>query len=208
MNGRSRTLRGATVTGVHALAVGTVVCVHAKAMNESWCVVASEDKIGSRTLIRYHGKRWRIETSFRDITDMRFGMRMSAMRIKQTQRRDLMLLLSALSIALLTLLGAAGESLGYDRWLKANTVKYRTHSLIRQGMMLHEHLPDWPEHRLRPLIEKFVQVLTEQRMYRKIFGVIPSSGVQQSQIRHRMKSVFTYPTPKGTERGSNRRVST
>ena len=140
MNGRSRTLRGATVTDVHALAVGTVVCVHAKAMNVSWCVVASEDKIGSRTLIRCHGKRWRIETSFLDITDMRFGMRMSAMRIKQTQRRDLMLLLSALSIAQLTLLGAAGESLGYDRLPKANTVKFRTHSLIRRGMMLHEHL--------------------------------------------------------------------
>ena len=44
VNGRSRTLRGATVTDVHALPVGTVVCVHAKAMKESWCVVASEDK--------------------------------------------------------------------------------------------------------------------------------------------------------------------
>ena len=67
MNGRSRTLRGATVTDVHALAVGTVVCVHAKAMKESWCVVASEEKIATRTLIRYYAKRWGIETSFPDI---------------------------------------------------------------------------------------------------------------------------------------------
>ena len=43
---------------------------------------------------------------------MRFGMRMSAMRITQTQRPDRMLLLSALSIALLTLLGATGGELG------------------------------------------------------------------------------------------------
>ena len=172
VNGRSRTLRGATVTDAHARPVGTVVCVHAKEMKESWCVVASEDKIGTRTLIRYYGKRWGIETSFRDIKDMRFGMGMSAMRIKQTQRRDRMLLLSALSIALLTLLGAAGESLGYDRWLKANTVKTRTHSLFRQGLMLYEHIPNWPEHRLRPLIEKFAQMLMEQRVYREIFGVI------------------------------------
>ena len=135
-------------------------------------MVASEDKIGTRTLIRYYGKGWGIETSFRDIKDMRFAMGMSAMRIKQAQRRDRMLLLSALSIALLTLLGAAGESLGYDRWLKANTVKYRTHSLFRQGLMLYEHIPNWPEHRLRPLIEKFAQMLTEQRVYREIFGVI------------------------------------
>ena len=138
--GRSRTLRGATVTESE-VAVGTVVCVHAKAMKESWCVVASEEKIATRTLLRYYAKRWGIETSFRDIKDMRFGMGMSAMRIRHTARRDRLLLLSALSIALLTLLGAAGESLGYDRWLKANTVKTRTHSLFRQGLMLYQHIP-------------------------------------------------------------------
>ena len=131
VKGRSRTLRGATVTESE-LAVGTVVCVHAKAMKESWCVVASEEKIATRTLIRYYAKRWGIET----------------------------------------LLGAAGESIGYDRWLKANTVKTRTHSLFRQGLMLYQHIPNWPEHRLRPLVEKFTQMLIEQRVYREIFGVI------------------------------------
>ena len=171
VKGRSRTLRGATVTESE-LPVGTVVCVHAKAMKESWCIVASEEKIATRTLIRYYAKRWGIETSFRDIKDMRFGMGMSAMRIRHTARRDRLLLLSALSIALLTLLGAAGESLGYDRWLKANTVKTRTHSLFRQGLMLYQHIPNWPEHRLRPLVEKFAQMLIEQRVYREIFGVI------------------------------------
>ena len=171
VKGRSRTLRGATVTESE-LAVGTVVCVHAKAMKESWCVVASEEKIATRTLIRYYAKRWGIETSFRDIKDMRFGMGMSAMRIRHPARRDRLLLLSALSIALLTLLGAAGESIGYDRWLKANTVKTRTHSLFRQGLMLYQHIPNWPEHRLRPLVEKFAHMLIEQRVYREIFGVI------------------------------------
>ena len=86
-----------------------------------------------------------------------------------------LLLLSALSIALLTLLtllGAAGERLGYDRWLKANTVKRHTHSLFRQGLVLYEHIPNWPEHRLRPLVEKFSQMLMEQRVYREIFDVI------------------------------------
>ena len=93
------------------------------------------------------------------------------MRIRQAKRRDRMLLLSALSIALLTLLGTVGESLGYDRWLKANTVKTRTHSLFRQGLMLYEHIPNWPEHRLRPLAEKFAHILMEQRVFREIFGV-------------------------------------
>lgn len=67
----------------------------------------------------------------------------------------------ALAIALLTVLGAAGERLGYDRWLRANTVKYRTHSLFRQGLMLYEHIPNWTEHRLRPLMEKFSHLLAE-----------------------------------------------
>ena len=72
----------------------------------------------------------------------------------------------------LTLLGAAGESLGYDRWLKVNTAKYRTHSLFRQGLMLYEHIPNWPEYRLRALMEAFGRMLMEQRVYRGIFGVI------------------------------------
>ncbi len=170
--GRSRTLRDATVTDKNALEVGTVVCVQDKEMKEPWCLAASNREVATRTLIRYYAKRWGIETSFRDIKDMRFGMGLSAMRVSTTERRDRMLLLSALAIALLTVLGAAGESLGYDRWLRANTVKYRTHSLFRQGLMLYEHIPNWPEHRLRPLIEKFSQMLTEQRVYREVFGLI------------------------------------
>jgi hypothetical protein len=47
-------------------------------------------------------------------------------------------LLNAFAVALLTLLGAAGEALGYDRHVKSNTSKRRTHSLFRQGCMLYE----------------------------------------------------------------------
>ena len=73
------------------------------------------------------------------------------------------------SIAVLSLLGAAGERIGYDRWLKANTVKRRTHSLFRQGLMLYHHLPNWPEDRIRPLMETFGNMLMEQRVYREVF---------------------------------------
>ena len=40
------------------------------------------------------------------------------------------------AVVLLTLLGAAGEALGYDRMLKTNTVKRRVHSLFREGCLL------------------------------------------------------------------------
>ena len=141
-------------------------------MKEPWCLVASDREAKARTLISYYGKRWGIETSFRDIKDSRFGMGMSALRISNPERRDRLLMLSALAIALLSLLGAAGEALGYDRWLKANTVKRRTHSLFRQGLMLYDHIPNWPEERLRPLLNTFAQMLNEQRLFRDVFGVI------------------------------------
>ena len=128
-----------------------------------WCLVASEATVPTRVLIRYYGKRWGIEAGFRDIKDMRFGMGLSSMHVSRPERRDRLLLVSALAIAVLSVLGAAGERIGYDRWLKANTVKRRTHSLFRQGLMLYHHLPNWPDDRIRPLMETFGNMLLEQR---------------------------------------------
>ena len=139
------------------------MCVHDRKMDEPWCLVASDGTVPTRALIRYYGKRWGIEAGFRDIKDMRFGMGLSSMHVSRPDRRDRLLLLSALAIAVLSLLGAAGERIGYDRWLKANTVKRRTHSLFRQGLMLYHHLPNWPEDRIRPLMETFGSMLMEQR---------------------------------------------
>jgi hypothetical protein len=70
--------------------------------------------------------RWGIEPSFRDTKDLRFGMGMAELRIAEPERRDRLLLISAFAMALLTMLGAAGESLGMDRMLKSNTSKTRT----------------------------------------------------------------------------------
>jgi len=81
-------------------------------------------------------------------------------------------LLNAFTIALLTLLGAPGEALGYDRYLKSNTTKRRTHSLFRQGRMLYELIPTMPELRLLPLIERFATMLAEHAVFADAFGVI------------------------------------
>ena len=159
--GRARRLVGARVTDTYELPVGVVVCVHDPKMDEPWCLVASEATVPTRVLIRYYGKRWGIEAGFRDIKDMRFGMGLSSMHVSRPDRRDRLLLISALAIAVLSLLGAAGERIGYDRWLKANTVKRRTHSLFRQGLAVppppHPDAvpPHWPEDRVRRLMETF-----------------------------------------------------
>ncbi len=90
---------------------------------------------------------------------------LSATRIDDPMRRDRLLLISAFATALLTLLGAAGESLGMDRLLKSNTSKTRTHSLFRQGCMLYDLIPNMPEHRLAPLIEKFAEAVSSAGVF-------------------------------------------
>ena len=130
--GRARVLRGATVTAL-GYPVGTVVCVQAKDMKEPWCLATSTTDKPARELINLYARRWGIESGFRDSKDIRFGMGMDAVHVSTPDRRDRLWLIHAFAIALLTLLGAAGEALGYDRHLKSNTTKRRTHSLLRQG---------------------------------------------------------------------------
>ena len=116
-----------------------------------------------------YGLRWGIEASFRDIKDARFGMGMGDLRISKPARRDRLLLLSALAMTLLTLLGATGEALGYDRMLRANTVKRRTHSLFRQGCLLYDWLPRMPEKYFGPLIQAFADNLAQCRGLAVVF---------------------------------------
>jgi len=157
--GRARKLMDARVTAKGQL-VGAVVCVHAKGMKEPWCLATSERNEMAAVLINHYSKRWTIEPQFRDTKDLRFGMGLSSTRIGDPTRRDRLLLVSAFATALLTLLGAVGESLGMDRLLKSNTSKKRTHSLFRQGCMLYEVIPTMSEHRLTPLLKKFAEAVS------------------------------------------------
>lgn len=171
VGGRPRTLRNASVTA-ESYQVGTVVCVHAKDMKEPWCLAASTTTDTAKQLMTTYGKRWGIESGFRDTKDLRFGMGMASIRVSTPERRDRLWLLNAFAVVLLTLLGAAGEALGYDRHLKSNTSKTRTHSLFRQGAMLYDLIPMMPEPRLRPLVERFGAMLLEIPAFAGFYGVI------------------------------------
>jgi hypothetical protein len=169
--GRARKLRAARITAARC-PVGAVVCVQAKGMKEAWCLAASDAAATARTIITLYSKRWSVEPSFRDTKDLRFGMGLSTVHIGDPQRRDRLLLLNAFAVVLLTLLGAAGESLGMDRHLKSNTVKTRTHSLFRQGGMLYDLIPNMPEHRLSPLMERYAELLQQSRVISDVFAII------------------------------------
>jgi hypothetical protein len=169
--GRATVLRDAMVTA-DRYQVGTVLCVRDKAMKQAWCLATNLTDARASTLKSLYGRRWGIECGFRDTKDLRFGMGMGSIHVSTPARRDRLWLLNALAIALLTLLGAAGEDLGYDRYLKSNTTKRRTHSLFRQGCMLYDLIPMMPEQRLIPLIERFAAMLAKVPMFANTFGTI------------------------------------
>jgi hypothetical protein len=131
-NGKTRHLHAARVT-TDRYPVGSVVCVKAHGMKDPWCLAVGGATVTGATAVKLYARRFTIEESFRDIKDPRYGLGLSATHVHDVKRRDRLLLICAMAMTLFTLLGAAGESLGMDRMLKANTVKKRTHSLFRQG---------------------------------------------------------------------------
>lgn len=166
--GRARKLKGARIAAI-GCKVGAVVCVHSKGMSEAWCLATSISRASAREIVQLYGQRWTIETVFRDTKDLRFGMGLSENHISEPTRRDRILLVCALAINLLTLLGAAGESLGMDRHLKVNTTTRRTHSLFRQGCMLFDLIPNMPEIWLLPLMARFEEYLQRFRVFACVY---------------------------------------
>ncbi len=59
-----------------------------------------------------------------------------------------------------------------EKGLKANTVKTRTYSLFRQGCMYYQDIPRMNEERLRPLIERFAELLHSRPVFKEALGFI------------------------------------
>ena len=115
--------------------VPAVVFVKRANMKEPWCLVTSlAEEHTAEDVIQLYARRFDIEHTFRDQKDWRFGLALDHMTLGTPGRRDRMLLILALATMFTVILGAAGERLGLDRTLRANTVSTRrTHSLLRQG---------------------------------------------------------------------------
>ncbi|XXX79320.1 IS4 family transposase [Sorangium sp. So ce134] len=168
---RATMLREVRVTDDRAK-VPAVVLVHAPKMKEAWCLATTLSDRKAGDIVKLYGKRFTIEETFRDIKDNHFGMGLSATHINNAGRRDRLLLLAAIAHAHLTLLGAASEEAGLDRYLKVNTVKRRTHSLYRQGLYWYDCIPTLREDWLRPLMIAFDRIVREHAVFREIFGII------------------------------------
>ena len=168
--GRARRLAGAAVTNDETV-IGAVVCVKKARMKEAWCLATNREDPAA-DIIKLYSRRFTIEETFRDQKDLRFGMGLSAIHIRDCGRRDRLLFLSALGHALITLLGAAAEAIGYDRLMKANTVKTRTHSLFRQGTYWFTRIPNMSVEKLAPLLAALERQVAKHAVFRQLFGVL------------------------------------
>jgi hypothetical protein len=169
--GRARKLEGVYVTE-RRTEVGAVVLVHDKRMKEPWYLATSLRTQTAAAIIKLYGRRFTIEETFRDQKDIRFGVGLSATHIRSAARRDRFLFLLAIAQSLLTLLGAACERAGLDAYLRANTVKRRTHSLFRQGTYWYGCIPTMRDDWFDRLMAAYVEVLEEQRDMLAVLGSI------------------------------------
>ncbi len=145
-----------------------VVCVKAPRMKEAWCL-ATPLKGQKDRAVQLYGRRFTCEENFRDEKDRHFGFGFLETRLGDPKRRDRFLFVGALAMMLLTLLGGAGEQLGCDRQLKANTTPRRSHSLLRQGR---EYIAGSARRFMTALQQAFEQLLSNHVFERATFGFI------------------------------------
>jgi hypothetical protein len=138
-------------------------------MKAPWILVSNAD-LKTREVINCYSKRWKIEPYFRDLKDGRFGYGLLQTHICGSARRDRLMLTVALSYMLLLQLGQAGEQLGFDKKLKVNTVKTRTHSLFRQGQHYYETFANFTEEEQNKLMGAFENLLANQTFWCDFFG--------------------------------------
>lgn len=169
--GRARKYLSVKVTA-DKTPLAAVVVVHAKGMKEPWLLATSLAAETPSAIVKLYGRRFCIEETFRDQKDIHFGLGLSATHIKKCDRRDRLLLLGALAQALLTLLGAAGEKIGWDRRLKSNTSKRRQQSLFAQGQFWYAAIGRWASEKVEPLLCAFDQVLADHAISLEMLGEI------------------------------------
>lgn len=170
LGGRARRMLNVRVTGQRH-EVAAFVAVKQANMKEPWLLATSLSFAAAR-IVALYGRRFTCEENFRDEKDPRFGLGSRLARIRNTARRDRLCFILAAAAAMLTLLGAAGEGLGLDRLLRANTVKRRTHSLFRQGREYLRMLIAGGCAHLGSLLPDFLRLLRRQPSTRATYAQI------------------------------------
>ncbi len=173
--GRIVTLKNVGVT-LQNYKVSTFVATQDKGMKAPWYLVSNIVQPGSK-LVQHYSKRWKIEPYFRDLKDGRFGYGLEQTHYRTAERRDRLMLIVVLCYRLLVILGQAGEQIGFDKKLKVNTVKKRTHSLFTQGQFYYEFYPRFTTEEQRRLTSQFSDLLQQETFWKQLFQPATIEGM-------------------------------
>lgn len=170
-SGKMKCLEDVKVTN-ELYGVDKFIAVQAKAMKDPWYLLSNCHHINAATLVKYYGKRWGIECYFRDLKSESMGWGLENFSTNKPARRDCMILVCSLAMILLTLLGKAGEVLGFDKKLKVNTSKKRTHSLLRQGIFYQKYFGNFSDNEKQQLMKQYEYILEQIPFCKTMLSVI------------------------------------
>jgi hypothetical protein len=111
-----------------------VVGLWESGQKEPWLLMTDIEECAAIVAAAY-GRRFRIEETFRDEKDPRFGLALGKLKMTQPERLEKMLLIAALVHFIAMLVGGAARRRGFDRQYRANTVRTKpTHSDFTLGL--------------------------------------------------------------------------
>lgn len=100
---------------------------------EPWLLMTDLDQSPGQ-IMAYYAKRFRIEETFRDQKDWRFGLALGGLKIYKPHRLDRLLLIVSIYHFLAMVVGGCARRVGLDRFFRANTVRDKpTHSDFTLG---------------------------------------------------------------------------
>lgn len=111
---------------------------------EPWLLATSLSDVTAEHVVATYALRMKIEETFRDAKNHRFGWSLRHVRSESADRLTILLLLGSLAIIAVTMIGFEAERRHLHRAYQANTVKHRVLSFFLLGLALirrREHLP-------------------------------------------------------------------
>jgi hypothetical protein len=103
-----------------------------KSARDPWLLATSLD-LDASAIVAIYATRMQIEEAFRDAKNHRFGWSLGHVRTASSHRAQILLLLAALAMLVVTLVGLSVESRGDHRAYQANTATRRVLSLFVLG---------------------------------------------------------------------------
>lgn len=111
-----------------------IVAVWEAGPHEPWYLQTNLE-ISANRVVALYAKRFRIEESFRDQKDWRYGLQAGHVLVRSAARLERLLLVASVVLFLAILFGTGARHTGLDRGFRANTVKTRaTHSDFTLGL--------------------------------------------------------------------------